>query len=102
MDRQGPPLPAYADIEVALLNFLAMHGATKPQDVYGPLAEQFDLTREQRRIERHDNSTPLWNNRVQWARKSLKDKGYLAKKLGVWELTPAGLSHAQFLDGPDL
>lgn len=88
-------LPAYADIEAALLQFLAKSGPIKPGRVYGPLADEFNLTREQRTVQRDDNATPLWNNRVQWARKSLKDKGYLSSELRMWVLSDSGMAAAR-------
>jgi hypothetical protein len=87
----GLDLPAYALVAEALLAYLAVNGGSEPVKVYGPLADQFGLSEVQRSTPRADNSTPLWNNRVQWARRSLKDRGYLAPKLGVWALNEAGM-----------
>lgn len=87
-------LPSYAQIEKALLSFLAARGPIKPSAVYAPLADEFQLTGQQRKTQRPDNSTPIWNNHVQWARKSLKDKGYLSARLGIWELSDAGMTEA--------
>lgn len=87
-------LPAYAAVAEALLTYLAANGPSEPRTVYGPLAETFGLSEIQRSTPRADNSTPLWNNRVQWARRALKDKGHLAPHLGLWALNEAGLAAA--------
>ncbi len=87
-------LPTYNDIEAALLQHLNKVGAVVPAKVYGPLADEFALDFEQRTTSRPDNSTPVWNNRVQWARRALKDKGYLSPRLRVWELNDAGVTAA--------
>jgi predicted HNH restriction endonuclease len=84
-------LPDYDAIERALLRYLAAHGPAIPRNVYLPLADEFGLSRAQRLEQRPDNTTPLWNNRVQWARKSLKDKGYLSGSLRIWEHSEEGL-----------
>jgi len=88
-------LPEYAEIERALLCYLYRNGPAEPSHVYGPLADQFGLTSVQRTMQRKDNATPLWNNRVQWARKSLKDKGYLSQELRVWKLSDRGAEIAK-------
>lgn len=98
MERQGPDLPPYASVKTALLLYLAKRGPCKPADVYGPLAEQFGLTPQQRKVQRNDNSTPLWNNRVQWAREALKKDRHLAPRLRVWELSKEGKAYAALLD----
>lgn len=87
-------LPTYAEVEAALLEHLATHGPSEPSQVYGPLADRFKLSEIQRSTPRRDNPTSLWNNRVQWARRALKDKGYLSPVLGVWALTPPGIEKA--------
>jgi hypothetical protein len=42
-------LPPQEDVERRLLHFLYRHGRSiKPKDLYGPLADDFKLTQEQR------------------------------------------------------
>lgn len=93
----GLDLPSYQQVEEALLSYLAAHGPSEPMSIYQPLADQFGLSGSQRTAPRPDNSTPLWNNRVQWARRALKDKGYLSPALGVWALSAAGIEAASKL-----
>lgn len=93
-------LPSYRDTEQALLGYLLNNGPVEPKRVYGPLADMFGLSASQRTRTRRDNSTPLWNNRVQWGRQGLKDKGYLTGARGVWELTAEGLKAAGDFRGP--
>jgi hypothetical protein len=93
-------LPAYREIEQALLAHLLDSGPVEPKDVYGALADRFGLSETQRTTTRRDNSTPLWNNRVQWARRALNEKGYLAPRRGVWALTAEGLKAAGEFRGP--
>jgi 5-methylcytosine-specific restriction protein A len=60
------------------------------------LLPQFGLTLAERQQLRADGrDEPLWNNMIQWARRKLKDAGYLlVTKRGVWQLSPAGVAFA--------
>ncbi len=99
--------PAYEEVELPLLKLLYEHGGPEYQmrarDTYEPLADHFGLSvieRSQTRDEllgdgRHE---PVWNNRVQWARRKLSEYGYLEKsKRGYWKLSKRGAEKAAAL-----
>jgi len=97
--------PEYQDIEDPLLCFIYQNGGANYQvhasDTYGPLADYFSLSQWERtrsRDETHSDGRdePLWNNMVQWARRKLKDKGYLAPSpRGTWRLSEEGILAAR-------
>jgi hypothetical protein len=70
-------------------------------DIYAPLADFFSLSTLSRSLLRSDyyeqdqDSGLAWDNVVQWARKTLKDDGYLATSPhGVWKLSEGGIKKA--------
>ena len=67
------------------------------KDTYQPLADFFELSREERVTPRgEDRSEPHWNNMVQFARRKLKDRGCLVSaKHGLWRLTEYGVRNAR-------
>jgi 5-methylcytosine-specific restriction protein A len=97
--------PEYQDLEDPLLCYIYTNGEDQYQvrssDTYEPLADYLLLTtneRTQTRDEvRHDGRRePLWNNMVQWARRKLKNKGYLASSPhGTWRLSEEGILAAK-------
>lgn len=87
-------LPSQSVTETALLLYLWEVGEAIPRDVYPVLADMFGLSTQQRTATRSDNSTPRWNNRVQWARKALKDKGLITDDLRIWRLSAGGANRA--------
>jgi predicted HNH restriction endonuclease len=89
-DVKMDKLPTQAATEAALLLYLFEAGSVEARNVYQPLADLFELSPEQRSLQMADERV-WWDNRVQWARKALKDKGYLdAARRGVWQLTDRG------------
>jgi len=99
--------PAYEEVELPLLKHLFEHGGDSYQirakDTYGPLADHFDLSPYERVQTRDDlladgRDEPVWNNRVQWARRKLKEYGYLAdSQHGYWKLSEKGAKKAKGL-----
>jgi restriction endonuclease Mrr len=98
--------PQYEKIEEPLLLLLYINGgqhyAVHARDTYEPLAEYFRLSPRARAMSRAeyfgDGKTELraWDNMVQWARRKLKDNGYLAPSPhGVWKLSMAGVFEAE-------
>jgi 5-methylcytosine-specific restriction protein A len=97
--------PEYQDLEEPLLCFIYKNGGEQYQiqssDTYKPLADYFFLTSAERIQTRDDvhhdgRAEPLWNNMVQWARRKLKDKGYLASSPhGTWRLSEEGVLAAR-------
>lgn len=102
--------PSYANLEQPLLRFIYEHGGqgfeVRPRDVYGPLADWFGLSEGEHLITRDHvsgdgNSTPVWNNRVPWARNTLRKLGLLADSAnGIWKLSKRGIEAAN--DVPSL
>ncbi len=97
--------PKYEDLEDPLLCYIYKNGGDKYQvssdSTYKPLADFFGLSYEERTRTRdeihHDGrDEPEWNNMVQWARRKLKDQGYLASSPhGKWRLSEKGILVAQ-------
>ena len=83
--------PPYAEVEHALLKLLANTKGMEPRKVYPLLADHFKLTSEQRVRLRHDKDEPVWNNRVQWARRKLVEQGLMHRQPhGIWRLNDDG------------
>lgn len=90
--------PPEHEISKALLRHILDHGGPEAEvrssTVYEPLADLFGLSRQERTQTRDQvygdgNQTPIWNNKVQWARNSLRKQGYLAPSpRGIWRLYP--------------
>jgi len=60
--------PSQSDVEIALAKLLRRQGRLcRPAELYGPLAEEFNLSPELRHRPRPDKSERLWNNHVQFA-----------------------------------
>ena len=96
------PFPEYQDIEDPLLcEIYSSGGSVRARDTYKPLADYFSLTPAERRMTRdevhHDGKDePHWNNMVQWARRKLKERGYLAHAgFGIWQLSEEGVRAAE-------
>lgn len=93
--------PDYEELADALLCFIFLNGGETHQvrsgETYNPLADFFDLPREERTRPRPDGySGSQWQNRVQWTRQRLINDGDLERRgRGNWGLTPSGISRAQ-------
>ncbi len=91
--------PERYEIEDALLRFLYGKGTRTiylPKDVYPILAEQFGLSNEQQKRPREDTDEPLWNNKIQWARRKLVDDKLMnPAPRGKWSLTELGMEKAR-------
>jgi 5-methylcytosine-specific restriction protein A len=93
--------PEYEALEEPLLCFIYLRGGTAGQvrssDTYRPLADAFGLTTAERAQARSDGrDEPHWNNMVQWARRKLKDRGYLQRSPhGTWRLSDEGVVAAR-------
>ena len=93
--------PPHYEIEDALLSYIFEHGGAsfevRAQSTYEPLADHFELTREERTRTRDEElgdgrDEPVWNNRVQWARNELRKQGELApSRRGYWRLSEKAL-----------
>lgn len=99
--HQSVSFPPYEDIEGPLLCFILFHGVpeyeVRASDTYRPLADFFGLSESERHELLYDDTgRQKWSNMVQWARRKLKDRGYLDLTAhGVWRLSDAGLMEAQ-------
>lgn len=84
-------------VENALLNFLALFpGPVVSKDVYEPLADQFELTGEERTRQLSNRTGRAWDNLVQWARNALVQRGLLDNSVrGQWSLTAKGRDAAR-------
>jgi restriction endonuclease Mrr len=81
--------PSQTDVEAALVDELRRRGQPcRPQNLYGILADRFDLSAAQRTAVRPDRGNEfLWNNKVQWARRRLVDDGVMVREpRGLWAL----------------
>src|SRR5262245_19534120 len=93
--------PGYDDIEDPLLCYIFFHGgldhAVHASDTYRPLAEFFELSPvERNKLLEDESGRSIWNNMVQWARRKLKERGYLASsRYGTWRLSDTGILAAQ-------
>jgi len=96
--------PEYEQLADALLCFIFQKGGTTysltPKQIYDPLADFFGLDESERKKPRDDGYPGLqWQNRVQWTRQLLINKGYLDGHVrGVWQLTEQGIHHASSLE----
>lgn len=80
-------LPGQADVTDALLAFLyRQNDWIKPSVAYSALSEHFGLTVDALNAPMNDGRNH-WENRVQWARKELVDRGLLDNsRHGFWKL----------------
>ncbi len=97
--------PEYEQIETPLLLYIFEAGApsyeVQASDTYGPLADRFGLSERERQMTRDEvhgdgREEPAWNNMVQWARRKLNDRGFLAaSRHGYWKLSSRGIEEAR-------
>ena len=64
----------------------------KPKELYGALADDLQITQEQRMARRPSSGELAWNNLVRYAKRRLIDEGFVDGKAprGLWKLTEAG------------
>ena len=100
--------PSDDKIENGLLVLLLVcggeHNAVVARHTYEPLADFLKLSGDARDISRSEYYTNdaseilAWHNKVQWARRKLKDYGYLKQSpRGVWRLSEGGIKKAERL-----
>jgi 5-methylcytosine-specific restriction protein A len=99
------PYPHHSELELPLLKLLFEQGGGQHEiraiDTYGPLADYFHLTEHERSRSRDSvladgRMEPYWNNMVQFARRKLKERGFLAPAShGFWRLSEIGVEKAQ-------
>lgn len=101
------PYPSYDQLEMPLLKLIYENGGPNHElqaiATYKPLADHFGLseterTRSRAEVRNDGRDEPFWNNLIQWARRRLNDKGYLAKaSRGYWRLSDLGILKAKSL-----
>lgn len=86
-----PSLPKYDQLFQPVLDALKdLSGSAKPAEVYEHLAGGLHIPDEALEITTKDG-TPLFYNRIQWARCYLVKTGYIdSSKRGVWSITEKG------------
>ena len=99
--------PHHDELELPLLKLIFEHGDSQHQlqatQTYGPLANYFGLSQLEQSQTRNSvlgdgRDESYWNNMVQWARKKLNDRGYLAAApRGYWRLSELGIKKAKLL-----
>lgn len=93
-------LPAYKDIEDALLCYIYFHGGgeftIKCSLAYKALAKFFRLTESDMKL-CVDGERSKWENMVRWARRKLNDAALLdkASPRGEWKLSEKGVARAR-------
>ena len=97
--------PHYDELELPLLKLIFEHGDSQHKlhatKAYGPLASYFDLSEHEQTQSRNSvladgRDEPFWNNMVQWARRKLKERGYLSTApRGYWQLSEVGIEKAK-------
>ena len=99
-------------IAIALLRYIFEHGGddyeVRARSTYKPVADHFGLSAEERTRTRDEEygsgrDEPAWNNRVQWARRTLKKRGLLApSRHGYWRLSEKALKRLRSAGEIDL
>jgi len=87
-------MPSQTQIEVPLLlEIQAAGGEAEPRELYSRVAAHFPelMPEEMEEVLPNYPSVKRWNNRVQWARQKLVEKGELySLRRGIWALTDKG------------
>ena len=84
-------LPDYQSIMLPLLQFVADGRTYRTRELVDGLAEQFDLTPEERKELLPSGTQPVFSNRLGWAKTYLKKAGLLAsEKRGTIVITDRG------------
>jgi 5-methylcytosine-specific restriction protein A len=99
------PYPPYDQLEMPLLKLIYEQGGPNHElhatATYKPLSDHFGLSEVERTQSRaaalnDGRDEPFWNNMIQWARRKLNEKGYLAEApRGYWRLSDLGISKAK-------
>jgi hypothetical protein len=91
-------LPSQSAVERRLLHHLnARSRPVEPRHLYGPIADDFNLTAEQRNASRA-NGDPDWHYLVRQARRRLVDEGLIDDShKGFWSLSAKGRSNAEWI-----
>ena len=86
------PIPTKRDIEIPLLHLIYTLGEiVKPSYTYKPLADYFKLSFHEQNELLPSGISKRWENRVQWARLVLTQKGFLdGSTRGIWKITEKG------------
>lgn len=100
--------PDAREIQQSLLICLYLDGGEEHKlqtgDAYRIVANRLGLSEEQRKVTRDDHygdgrSESAWYNKLQWARRKLKDQNYLdvGAGRGIWRLSEEGIREAKRL-----
>ena len=84
-------IPAYKDVDLALLLELVRRGGTpaRPVDIYLDVARHFPhLTQDDLALTRTDGRTKVFYNMVAWSRDHIKRRGLLVDATGLWAAVP--------------
>jgi len=93
-------LPDYQSIMLPLLQFVADGRTHRTRELLDGLAEQFDLTPEERKELLPSGAQPVFSNRLAWAKTYLKKAGLLkSEKRGTIVITERGKK--VLADNPD-
>jgi restriction system protein len=89
-------IPDYQKIMLPLLKYALDGQEHSIREVIGALADQFNLSGDERKELLPSGQQPLFDNRVGWARTYLKKAGLLATpKRGYFEITEEGINVAR-------
>jgi len=93
-------LPSQKEIEIPLLQVLVeLGGQARPKDIYPLVAKKFPEVPKVKFEERHKSGRNKWNNRVQFTRQTLKDKGEIdSPARGIWRITQKGRERVLAID----
>lgn len=90
------PVPEYNEIKVPALELLADGKPRKTSETYGPLADGFKLTPEERAELLPSGAERRWENRVLWALYDMYRAGLLEKpRRGTYVITELGMQVAK-------
>lgn len=91
-DNLESMLPPQPDVEVPLLRALADQGGTaRPRDLYDAITAVFPDITDADLAEVLETGGSRWQNRIQWARQALIQKGDMfSPQRGVWGITDQG------------
>lgn len=90
-------LPTSLEIEPELLKFICAKKSVHISEAYDEMAKVFQISEAEKNITVRDGESAQWQNNVRWARRFLKEKGYLKtnSERGIWELSAEGKKFCQ-------